>query len=211
MKTAGEILKTQRLKKNLTLEKASFLTKIQPIFLQALEENDLAKLPRPPFVFGLLKNYSRFLGLKEEDISAIFRRQYNIAKKNLFIPPQPLKNDFFHFTPGTLAAALVFLSIAAFLFYLVIQYMRFANAPVLIVSQPHDQEVISQTFVNVVGKTDPTATVSINGQLVVVNDQGLFDATVNLSNGVNILTVVASNKQNKQTSIMRSVTVKNGG
>lgn len=209
MKTAGETLKNQRLKKTWTLEKASAKTYIQQSLLQSIEDNNLTSLPKPPFVFGLVKNYAKVLGLNSEEVLAIFRREYNLRVGNYLLPPQPLVKNFFHLNgPFIIKYSLIFITLL-FLGYLLMQYWQFAQAPILIVSKPQDQKEVLGNQVEVTGRTDPNAKVDVNGQEVLVDEKGIFSAAVNLNPGVNVLYITSRNSQKRETQIKRTVTVKN--
>ena len=209
MKTAGEILKNQRLKKSWTLEKVAGLTHIQSLVLQSIEEDNLISLPKPPFVFGLVKNYAKALSLNSEEVLAIFRREYNLRSGNYLLPPQPLIKSFFHLNgPAILKFSLIFLTFL-FLGYLLTQYWQFAQAPVLIVSAPQDLTEVLEAQINVIGRTDPNAKVYVNGQEILVDEKGIFNTVVSLNPGVNVLNIVSRNSQKKETQIKRTVTVKN--
>lgn len=208
MKTAGEILKNQRLKKNWTLEKVAGLTHIQPLVLQSIEEDNLTSLPKPPFVFGLVKNYAKVLSLNSDEVLAIFRREYNLRSANYLLPPQPLVKSFFPLNgPLVFKSSLILLTIL-FLGYLMVSYWQFAQAPVLIVSSPQDQREVLGNQVEVTGRTDPNAKVDVNGQEVLVNEKGVFNTVVNLNPGVNVLNIRSQNLQKRETQIKRIVTIK---
>ena len=55
------------------------------------------------------------------------------------------------------------------------------------------------------GHVDGEATVSIDGRLVVVNADQTFDAPVDLSKGLNVITVTAQRRYSREASIERRV------
>lgn len=57
----GGKLRTARDRRGYTLREASGATKISAAYLDALEQNDLTKLPAPIFVRGFLRSYCQFL------------------------------------------------------------------------------------------------------------------------------------------------------
>ena len=59
--------------------------------------------------------------------------------------------------------------------------------------------------VDVLGQTDPDATVTVNGFSVVVRSDGKFFSQVVLETGVNTLTVVATSRFGKATTVTRKV------
>ena len=74
---AGEKLREERLKKHLTLEEVSRATKIKESFLLAIEKGEYKKLPPATYAQGFVRNYAGFLGMPEQEILAIFRREYD--------------------------------------------------------------------------------------------------------------------------------------
>ena len=208
MKTAGEILKAGRNEKGWTIAELSGRTKIQERFIGALENSDLAKLPAMPFVNGFLRTISLELDLKPEGIVAVFRRDFGEGDRGKVIPNVSEEKDKgFRWAPSTsiaigiLAMALVFGS------YLIIQLKGLLGVPALEIFQPQDQAIVSLEIA-VEGRTDPGASVSINGQKIKKNRNGTFSQIVNLSEGVQTITISATGQNGKITTIDRTVQVK---
>jgi len=87
MKTVGELLKTARLRKGITLEEAEVATKIRMKYLKALEEDEWQKLPSLAYTRGFIKNYADFLEENQDLVMATFRRQKqpNIEKSKIIL------------------------------------------------------------------------------------------------------------------------------
>src|SRR5690349_20362622 len=68
IQTIGQRLKTEREEQRLTLEKVFEATRIRVPYLQALEADDLSRLPSPVQARGYLRNYAEFLGFDFESI-----------------------------------------------------------------------------------------------------------------------------------------------
>lgn len=81
--------------------------------------------------------------------------------------------------------------------------------PVLNVSSPTDNLKTNVATVTVSGTTNDISsspvTLKVNGQKVTVNANGAFSTTVNLSNGTNTITVVATDGAGKSTTVTRTV------
>jgi cytoskeletal protein RodZ len=71
----GSKLQKARLDKGITLREISASTKISHHVLEALERNDLARLPGGIFTRGYLRAYAKELGLDPEQVVAEFRSQ----------------------------------------------------------------------------------------------------------------------------------------
>ena len=79
--TIGRMLKGAREDLKLSLEAISTELRIEPHFLQALEEDNLEVFSAPVFTKGYLRQYGKHLGLHESDLLAQYYRQ---AKGNEF-------------------------------------------------------------------------------------------------------------------------------
>lgn len=68
MPTLGERLRIARVAKGFTPQQAELEIRLRAVLIQYLEDDNLAKLPPPPFTRGLLRNYARYLGLDSDQI-----------------------------------------------------------------------------------------------------------------------------------------------
>ncbi len=208
MKTAGTILREARAQRNISLETVEEATKIRIKFLDAIERDDYTDLPSLSYAKGFIKNYSNFLGLDSSMVLAFFRRQTTETPKSSILPKgvaEPLNRSMFQLTPGRFLAFLVGGLVILFLIYLGFQYNGLRRAPVLDVESPVNQMVVNERRVDVLGKTDADATVTVNGISVLVRGDGKFFDQVNLEPGVNVITVVATSRFGKTTTVAREV------
>ena len=60
------------------------------------------------------------------------------------------------------------------------------------VTSPEDESTVDTSSVNVAGETTPDAVLSINGESVEVDADGMFSAEVELVEGINFIEIVAS-------------------
>lgn len=79
--------------------------------------------------------------------------------------------------------------------------------PSLTVISPEDGIYINETEVLVIGMTDPNVTVTVNDVIVEVDTLGLFNRTLTLSEGLNVIVVVATSVQGTTATKTRNVTV----
>jgi hypothetical protein len=99
----------------------------------------------------------------------------------------------------------VFTLFGAYMFY---QYQILVGPPSLTLSAPVDNISVSESSVEIVGVTDPEATISVNHQLVALDKGGRFSLRLPLDAGSNRITVIATGKSGKTTSLSRTVTLK---
>lgn len=208
MRTVGEILKERRLAKGFTLAEVEKATKIREKFLLAIENDDNKELPSISYAKGFVKNYSEFVGLNSSDVLAFFRRQTKEVPRTSIVlkgMADPLNKPVFQLTPSRFLAGIVGLFLALFLFYFSSQYKKLHDPPFLDLETPEENLVTAERRIDVLGKTDPDATVAINGVSVLVRSDGKFFDQVSLDPGVNKIEVTASSRYGKTMTIVREV------
>lgn len=209
MKTVGEILKSSREEKKLTLEEVEEKIKIRKKYLAAIEENDWQKLPSLTYVQGFIKNYAEFLGQDASYVLSVFRRQFDRIEKPKVIPPglsEPLTEPFWRLTPSKIIGAFVLFLIFLFFSWLFSQYQSFVWAPKIVLESPQEGQTIKEEKVQILGRTDPWATLTINGQEVKLLD-GKFSQEITVSPGVVIIDISATNKFGKKQELKRTIRV----
>lgn len=86
--------------------------------------------------------------------------------------------------------------------------------PTLTLTSPADGFITNKSTLVVSGKTDDATskpvTVTVNGAAVTVNTDGTFSKEITLVNGSNTITVVATDKAGKSTTVTRKVTLDTG-
>lgn len=210
MRTIGEILKRARAEKKLTFEEIEAHLRIRKKFLMALEENSWDKLPSLPYIKGFLKNYSSFLGLKPDEMLAIFRRQFRQQERQGLLPEgvtEPLNQSFFRYTPKTISILIIVFFILFFSGYLFYQYRNITSPPPLDVISPKEGQIFSSERIAVTGITNSDAVVLINNQKIAVNDNGRFSTTLTLSPGTNIVVIESVSKYNRKSSVKRTIRI----
>ncbi len=207
MRTVGQILKEARIAKNMTLADVEKATKVRSKFLAALEDDDYKKMPELPYIQGFLKIYSDFLGLKTHTILAIFRRQYTRRDKNeKEIIEAPLENQPWQITPNKVIFAAVVLLVIGLFAYVYTQYQLLHTPPPLIVEQPSHEAIVTTDTIAVFGKTDKDATLTINNQPILVDDNGKFYKDIDLNPGKNTIMIEATSRVGEKSQVVRIVT-----
>lgn len=210
MKTVGEILKKARTEKGLELDVIEKQLRIRKKFLEALEENAWERLPSLPYIKGFLRNYSLFLGLKPEEMVAIFRRQFSEQQKGRLIPEglaHPLNEPLLKFTPQTAVFGVIAVFLLFFLGYLILQFRSYTSPPNLVINKPTQGLVLNSNKIQIEGKTDIDAVVSVNNQKIALDRDGQFTTTISLLPGVNTITIESVSKYGKKKTSTRTVEV----
>lgn len=202
MKKLGEILSEARSQKRLSQEEVARSLLFKKEVIKALEEGDWASLPEAAYVRGFIKNYADLLGLDARRLLALHRAEYD-ERKYLKRPREHKRRLMF--TPNLIAPLTAAFAVIIFLAYLTVQYTSILSAPRLEIYTPADDITTTATVVEVSGETEEDTTVSIDGQLVRVDQSGNFSYQIELKDGKNVIEIVASKKLSPKTKITRII------
>lgn len=207
---AGQRLQEARLQKKLTLEQVSKAIKIKEQFLSAIEQGKYEKLPSRTYAYGFVKNYADYLGLSKRETLALFRREFNEEQIFKVLPDGLAKqSDFpvsqYRWHRSAFIIGSLVLSLAM---YILFQYrFAFINPP-LEVATPKEKQLVTSDFVEVKGKTDPNATVSIGSIPVTLDGNGNFAKKIDVLSGEATIEIKAVNRFGKETVVKRNIEVK---
>lgn len=211
--TLGEKLKHLREDRRITILEASRGTKIQVRYLEFLEAGDYDSLPADVYVRGFLRSYGDFLGVDEHVLVKLYEKEKGI-RENMAKSRNPDRNSqfvnpvnisSFVFTPKKLAVVLLCLVVISTIFYLYREVGSFSSDPRLIIFSPSDNSEISGNSVVIDGVTDKDSKLFINGQPILVDDDGRFREEITLQSGVNTISVHSENKFGKEKTETISV------
>src|SRR3989337_529864 len=203
MKTIGRALTEARTQKRLSLSKLESQTKIKKNFIQAIENEDWESLPEFPVVVGFVKSIAGAVKISERNLVALLRRDY--PPKALSINPKPDVVNKFVWSPKLTFAVGVATVLVLISGYLAFQYKRFVSSPSLSVSEPKENQVISQRKVKVTGKTDSDATVKVNNQPVLIDSEGNFSVELEIFEGTKEIEVKATSRSGRESVVHRKI------
>jgi cytoskeleton protein RodZ len=86
MTKLGELLKSEREKRGLSLHEIGMNLKINPKILKAIEDGDEPNLPAKTFLRGFVKSYAQYLRLNADEALQMFQEEYGSARVT---PPTP--------------------------------------------------------------------------------------------------------------------------
>lgn len=92
MNSIGDTLRLERQRQGLRLEEVAAQTKIGSYFLRAMEENRFDRLPGGLFTRSFVRQYTRTLGLDENEVVASFKQQFEEPPLPLPLPPPPSRS-----------------------------------------------------------------------------------------------------------------------
>jgi len=205
MKTVGSILKEARIAKKLTLADVEKVTKIRAKFLDAIEQDAYQLLPSPIYAKGFVKNYGEYLGLENTRVMAFFRRQTDDVKRLNILPnkSEDIGSKGLRITPGRFITFVVGVFIFVFLIYFGFQYQKLYIPPTLTITTPVQESIVKEKKLDILGTTNPT--IMVNGISVTVRSDGRFFTQITLEPGVNTITILATSRYGKTTTVVRKV------
>lgn len=207
----GQMLRQKRLLLDLSLEEIEDKTSIKAEFIKALEDGDYHQLPPEVYVQGYLKVLSRLYGLELARLNSLYKDEYtdNLSVKinlsRLRVSDDGRKQLIL--TPRHLTTLVLSGLFAIILIYMGWQVVQVTAAPKLAVDNPADGQVIQERAIEIRGQTVPGSSLTINNQIIPVDDKGNFQQPMNLNLGENHIIIRAMNKFNRSTSITRRIVV----
>lgn len=183
------------------------VTRIRPQFIELIEADDYSRLPSGTVAKGFIRNYSEFLGLSPHSVLASFRRDFVENRLGQIVPrslADPVSQQVF-WTPRTTIIAVVVMVFTVFIGYLTYQYWVLTGPPRLELVQPAEGVQVEEATVLVTGQTDPEATISVGDHLVALDKGGEFSFRAPLVEGENQISITATSKSGKTTTLTRKV------
>ncbi len=197
MLTVGQILQAEREKQGRKLSDIEKSIKIRSRFLKAIENDNWSFFNSKIYISGIIKNYSKELGVDPEKMLAFFRRDYakkeditfrkNISSK--YLTPQTIKIIYF----------LIILLVLLFTYYFGYQVKRYLSPPKIEILSPSKNTFKRQEKVNIIGKTEREAEIKIFGDRIYQNDKGIFNYSLPLKPGENKLKIEVIGANGKKT------------
>lgn len=205
----GDQLKSKRENLKISLEEVSEKTRIPSKYIEALENSDFTKLPKTTaHRLAYVKEYANFLGLSPKLAVCQFTCEDGLEDSNYIPPRQEVRFSRFASISIFVRNTVLISAVVFFAAYLVWQVKGVLEPPRLMVYSPEEGFVIKDTKTTIVGETDKETHLSINGQAVMVSEAGKFETSIDLSAGLNTITIEATKKHGKTTTIVRHVVAK---
>jgi len=201
MLSVGKLLREARERKKISLRDVEKQMKVREQFIQALEEDKWYAFTSRIYVTGILKNYSRFLGLDERKILAFFRREYERSEELKFkekISTSYLSSD----SKKTLFAGFIFICILL-IGYFSYQLFQYFKPPTVQIISPTNTVFKRELTVKVIGKTEKEAVITIMGERIYQNKEGIFEYIMPLKLKNNVLSIEVIGSNGKKTVIER--------
>jgi len=210
IETLSEYLREIREHARMPFEDVVKKTGIKTQFLKSLEEGSFGALPPNVYVFGFLTKLAELYSIESAILIEQYRKEINIQQQVQLQKgtTKTWAGRYFHklvITPKYMSLFVGVLFVLVTVVYIIWQVLSINKSPNLEIFQPSDRQMVSGTFVEVAGKTDPGMDVTVNGQDVFVDNQGVFKTQLGVSPGPADLVVSAKNKFDK--SVTKTVSI----
>lgn len=202
MLSVGEILKKQRDKLAISLPEVEKNIRIREKFLKAVEENDWSLFSSKIYVSGIIKNYSKFLGLDPKKNLAFFNRDYEkteVIKFKRKVASRYLTSE----TRRIIMIGLILVFIV-FFGYFGYQLKQYFSPPYIEILSPKSYIFKNIDRIKIIGKTEKDAAVTIFGDRIYQNKDGIFEYDFPLKKGNNQLTLEVVGANGKKEVINKT-------
>jgi hypothetical protein len=164
----------------LIADNAPFLPRIPKKYLVLLEQGAFRDLPKSrAYRLAYVKAYATFLSLNPDDAAAQFEREEGLHNTAMVHPVQRMKYFPFSsvgiFLRNSVAVCLVLI----FAGYLTWQIKGILEPPTLTVFSPAEGSIVTEASTLVEGVTEAESQLAVNGQEVIMNADGKFEAELN--------------------------------
>lgn len=202
-------LTAARTERGMSAQELSSKTHIPLKYVAALESGSFALLPQAKaYRLAYVRQYAGLVGLHADQCAQQFEHEGGIDTAARIHPHQSIK--LFPFSSIALFARnATFVGLALFFAgYLLWQIQSVVKPPQLAVYSPLEGHVITALSTIIQGETERETRLTVNGQEIMVNEQGIFEAKIDLNRGVNTIVVAAAKKHGQTTTITRHIIVR---
>lgn len=202
MKTLHQILQAARQERKLSVSALHQQTTVPVQLIQALEAGQYQELPPPALVQGALQLLAEELELDPEALFALYRRDGQIESESKVSAPTRRNQGWrtiirYHlFSPRGLSWTLaggIFLLAASGLTW---QWWQLSQPPELTISSPQNNTVVNNP-VRIQGSTQVENTVTINTEVLSIDQDGKFSTTQTLQPGERTLVIEATDQRGR--------------
>lgn len=212
MLTVGQLFKQTRKYKGVSLEEIAADTRINIKYLKQIENDSFDDSKAQSHIYGFIKNYAKYLDLDTKKVLAIYKRQVKKVEKG--IVKKKSGTDIINtkkslvFTPAMIGIVILILFLVGVFGYLIRQFYKLQQPPVLEIVEPTEQEVVvNQPEVTIKGVTETNVYLILNEQQIKYEEDGTFTVAVPLHQEENIITITAQNRQNEDKKTTKEIKV----
>lgn len=205
--TLGEKLRALRRGQAVSLDMMEKATQVQRSYLEALERGRYEELPEPMYSRNFIRAYARALGADEQYFIELYEEECGLCDlvEPMRAPRQKVRRGRFLIWNRFVKLGLIGLVLVGVVSYMGWQVNSIVAPPEVVLFTPQDRLLTDSAAVTVEGYVDGEATVYVDGQQVVVNDDQTFWVEVDLERGLNVILVEAERRYSRRASVERHV------
>lgn len=210
------LLKETREKQGISIENASATTKIRKSILIEIEKGNYQAIPSEIHLKNFILSYGKFLGIPQEKIIALYRRDLNQKNNNTITQNNKVRNLLqksqlsqilksikkYLFTIKTLVILLTICIIAIISYFFYKTWLASNTPPSLIIINPQNNQVIKQKIFSIEGiSSSPDVKIYVDGiEAVYLNSEGKFKVDAKFNNpGLKRFNIIAINPLQKKS------------
>lgn len=212
IQTVSELFQFARLEQRLDVEDIARDLQISPLYLEALEQGNYAKLPCLIYTRNFVKCYGNALGLNIQQLMKQFEHEWQLFEKH----QQPLLNvekkmsvdakDLWRM-PRWIRLASTAVFMIALVSYFGFELYALRQPPELAVYAPDEEVITDKQLIQIEGEAEAEVVLTINDQEVLSDSQGYFKELVGLQPGMNIVEIKAKKKYSQENTVYRKIMV----
>lgn len=202
MLSVGSILKNEREKKGLLLSDVEKQIKVREKYLKAIEDENWNYFSSKIYITGILKNYSRVLNLDHKKVLAFFRRDYE-RKEEVKFKKKVESSYLTSETKKFLRIGLIIITLF-FIVYFILQLKTYFSPPTFTLLSPKVSNFTIEKKIKISGKVEKDTSVTISGERIYQNKEGVFNYELSLNEGVNKIVIILLGANGKKTTIEKT-------
>ncbi len=205
-KTVAELLREERLKLEMTHEQIADKAQVSLTHLKNLENGKYELLPGEIYAKQFIKNLAQYYRLSTDALITMYNKERGFHQ--LLIEPKNLtekKHLFLWLTPYFIKKFIIGFVSLCLLTYIFWEITAIYRPPQLDIISPKTEQTTDQVFIDIVGLTPKNTNVTINGQAVIINNDGSFKETVNLADGLNKF-IITAKREHSRTAV-KTITI----
>ena len=191
-------MKQRRIDQGYSIDEAAQASGVPQRHIKLLEAEQVERLPSFLYVKAFLSRYCQFLSVDCDPVTLAYEKLFERIKPTPPRPPSAIKIKKTKITPrriSLISIIALFVVLGGFALW---QSSFILKPPELTITQPGLEQQTTLDNILVSGLTDPQATVTLNGEQIFVDNNGTFQETVLLNEGINTLTIISSSRFGKQ-------------
>ncbi len=202
----GASIAASRVELGLEEEDVHSATGLSIEFIQQVESGSYEQLSHDAYTLAGFKKLAEYVGLDKDKATAIY-----LDERGEPIDNTELRRSHEHrpsiVTSTLLARVTMFMAIAGISAYIFYQVLVATSSPDLEIVFPNENQEIKGESVELVGRAEPSSTVTIDAQGVSLEDDGSFTYELFLPPGTHTVVIEAESDLGRSTTVTRTFVV----